>query len=114
MILFLKILGGLAALGLGVYLGLSGTSPQSSDDIEKALGPGGRTKRVKKRFTPLGWLRNIDEPSSRRRRRGGGSSVRFNLAAPGDPVERKGREKDPAGGNATGGDGEKEGERKTG
>lgn len=80
--LFLKILGGLAALAIGLYWGLPGRTSQTPEDVEAALGPGGRTKRVKRRFTPLGWLRSVDERSSRQRRRGGGSGVRFNLAAP--------------------------------
>jgi len=80
--LFLKILGGLAALAIGLYWGLPGKTSQTPEDVEAALGPGGRTKRVKRRFTPLGWLRSVDERSSRQRRRGGGSGVRFNLAAP--------------------------------
>ena len=81
--LFLKILGGLLALGIGLYLGSAGHYRPDPEEIEKALSEGGITKRTKRHFTPLGWLRQNQERSSRiRRRTRGTSSRRFNLVSP--------------------------------
>ncbi len=76
MILFLKILGGIAALAYGLYLGMAGSYRPDPDELDEALGPGGKTRKVKRRFTPLGWLRKTDERSSRTRRLGRGRSPR--------------------------------------
>jgi hypothetical protein len=82
-VLFLKILGGVLALAVGVYLGSAGRYRSDPEEIEKALSEGGRTKKVKRHFTPLGWLRQSQERSSRVRRRSrGASSRRFDLIAP--------------------------------
>jgi hypothetical protein len=79
--LFLKILGGLAALGLGIYLGLAGQYRPDSDTIDRALVGQGRTRRAKRHFTPLGWLRQNEERSSHIRRRRAPTG-RFNLYSP--------------------------------
>lgn len=81
--LFLKILGGLLALGIGLYLGSTGRYRPDPEEIDKALSGGGVSKRAKRHFTLLGWLRQTQERSSRIRRRSRGtSSSRFNLIAP--------------------------------
>ena len=81
--LFLKILGGLLALGLGLYWGSAGLYRPDPEEIEKALSGGGTSRKVKRHFTPLGWLPQNQERSSRiRRRTRGASSRRFNLIAP--------------------------------
>ena len=71
--LFLKILGGLLALGIGLYMGSSGRYRPDPEEIDKALGEGGYSKRVKVHFTPLGWLRQTQERSSHVRRRSRGT-----------------------------------------
>jgi hypothetical protein len=82
-VLFLKILGGVLALGIGFYFGSAGRYRPDPDEIEKALSEGGRTRKVKRHFTPLGWLRQNQERGSHLRRRSrGASSGRFNLIAP--------------------------------
>jgi hypothetical protein len=90
--LFLKIVGGIVALALGVYWGLAGTYTSDPEEIDRALGPGGRTRKVKRTFTPLGWLRGrVESPS--RARRTAGANRRFDFVAPGskdeDPPEIK-------------------------
>ncbi len=55
--LFLKILGGLLALALGIYLGLAGEYRQSPEELEEALGRNRPRRRVKRYFTPLDLLR---------------------------------------------------------
>jgi hypothetical protein len=80
MVLLLKILLGLLAVGLGVWLGLPGKYHQSQDDIEKAMDRGGaRRNQVKRVFTPLDWLRKSKRGSDRRIER---SRRRFRTAAP--------------------------------
>ena len=87
--LFLKILGGLLALGVGLYMGSPGRYRPDPDEIEKALSKDGSSRKAKRHFTPLGWLRKNQERSSRIRRRSrGASSRRFNLVAP-DPPKKK-------------------------
>jgi len=82
-VLFLKILGGLLALGIGLYMGSAGRYRPDAEEIEKALSGGGRSKRAKRHFTPLGWLRKTQERSSSIRRRSRGAPTgRFNLIAP--------------------------------
>jgi hypothetical protein len=82
-LLFLKILGGLLALGLGLYWGGAGHYRPDPDEIDHALTDGGVSKRAKRHFTPLGWLRQSQERSSHvRRRTRGASTRRFNLISP--------------------------------
>lgn len=72
--LILKILGALAAVGLGIWLGLPGRYEQSLDDIERNMVIGSeRHRKVKRHFTPLAWLQRKLSPRSsaeRTRRRG--------------------------------------------
>ena len=100
--LVLKILGGLAALAVGIWLGLPGRYERRYDDIEQALDtPGGRTRKAKRHFTPLAWIQRkidvssggggsrgqgrrgfkLDRPGHEGRSRGGGA---FKLDRPGD------------------------------
>jgi hypothetical protein len=83
--LFLKILGGLLALGIGLYLGGAGQYRPDHDEIDKALDGQGYTRKTKRHFTLFGWLRHTSERSSHVRRRSrGASSGRFNLISPDD------------------------------
>lgn len=84
--LLLKILGGVVALGLGVYLGLAGQYRPDFEELDEALGSGGRTRKVKRVFTPLAWLRGMQERPSHARRRGG-PSRHFDLVLPDPPKE---------------------------
>lgn len=82
MVLTLKILGALAALGLGLWLGLPGRYEQTPEEIEQTMAMGtGRRKKVKRHFTPLAWFqRKVNtRPSQGHARRGG-----FNLERPED------------------------------
>ena len=85
--LFLKILGGIAALVLGVYLGTAGRYESDPEELDRALGPGGRSRKVKRSFTPLGWLRGRVESPSRARRMGG-AHRRFDFVAPKSPDDK--------------------------
>lgn len=81
--LFLKILAAVLALAIGLYLGGAGQYRPDHDEIDKALSGGGRTKKTKRHFTPLGWLRQTQERSSHIRRRARGVSTRrFDLSLP--------------------------------
>ncbi|MGW8266807.1 MAG: hypothetical protein ACWGSQ_10585 [Longimicrobiales bacterium] len=82
--LLLKVLGALAALGIGIYLGMAGQYRPDPEEMDQALGPGGRTRRVRRRFTLFGWLRIPEERSSHRWRRRA-SDRRFDLIAPDPP-----------------------------
>ena len=76
--LFLKILIGLLAVGLGFWLGLPGKYEQTPDEIEKAMDRGGaRRNQVRKVFTPLDWFQKKQRGSERRRQR-----RHFKTAAP--------------------------------
>lgn len=76
--LLLKILLGIAAVGLGFWLGLPGRYEQTPDEIEKAMDRGGaKRNQVKKVFTPLDWMRKEQRGSERRRGRN-----HFRTAAP--------------------------------
>ncbi len=82
MILALKILGAVAALALGIWLGLPGRYSQNLEDIEQVMDQGGaRRKKVKRRFTAVAWMYRQISSSGRRghqRRRG------FNIESPDD------------------------------
>ncbi len=86
--LFVKILGGLLALGIGLYIGLPGRYESDPEELDRALGPGGRTRTVRRAFTPLGWLRQTQERGSHSRRMR--SSGRFSLVAPERPEDKEG------------------------
>ena len=67
MILFLQILGGLAAVALGFYLG-NGRYTQSQAEIEARLG-GGKPRRAKRHFVWLNYFRADERASDRGRTR---------------------------------------------
>ena len=67
MILFLKILGGLGAVALGIFLG-TGRYEQTQAEIEARLGSG-RPRRVKQHFMWLDFLKSKERGSDRRRSR---------------------------------------------
>lgn len=71
--LLLKILAAVAAVGLGVWLGLPGRYEQDLDELERNMLTGiGRTRKVKRHFTPLAWLqRKLSARSSQAQRRRG-------------------------------------------
>ena len=65
MILFLQILAGLAAVGLGMYLG-GGRYSQTHDEIEARLG-GGKPRRAKRHFMWLDYFKAKPRASTRGR-----------------------------------------------
>ena len=67
MILFLQILGGLAAVALGIFLG-GGRYTQSQREIEARLG-GGKPRRAKRHFMWLDYFKAHERGSDRRRTR---------------------------------------------
>lgn len=76
--LTLKILGAVAALLLGVWLGLPGRYERDLREIDKVMEDGGRErKRVNRMRTPLDWFRKDAKASDRRR-----SRRHFRTAAP--------------------------------
>ncbi len=79
--LILKIVAAIAAVGLGVWLGLPGRYEQPLEDIERTLEDGfGRPRKVKRRFTPLAWVqRKISVSSGGQQRRKG-----FKIERPND------------------------------
>ena len=78
--LVLKILGGVLALALGVWLGLPGRYEQDQEEIDRLLGrPSGSPRRAKRHFMYLDWLRNDKRGSDRRRAQ---ANRRFRTAAP--------------------------------
>jgi len=81
----LMVLGALAALGFGVWLGMPGRYTQSVEDIEKVMEAGGARRRKTKRvFTPIAWMqRHVDARGSRDLRKGRGGSG-FRIEAPED------------------------------
>lgn len=57
MSLALKIIVGILALAVGVWLGLPGRYDQSVADLERDMAwRTGRTYRVKRHFTPMAWM----------------------------------------------------------
>ena len=81
MILFLQILGGLAAVALGFYLG-NGRYTQSQAEIEARLG-GGKPRRAKRHFMWLNYFKADERASDRRRTR-----PRFKTVAARDKNDR--------------------------
>jgi len=71
-VLVLEIVGGLVALGLGIWLGLPGRYEQSVDEVESRMLEGrGRSRKAKRHFTPLAWIQRqlsarSSPPSDRR------------------------------------------------
>lgn len=77
------IVGGIAAFGLGIWLGL-GRFEQSPREIEEALGEKGERPRAKRHFMYLDYLR----PKRRESRRRGRERGRFHVEAPDDERKR--------------------------
>ena len=66
--LLLKILGGVLALGLGIFLGLSwGTGP-TVEEVEERMGKNLPRAQATRHFTILGLLQKKQERASHRRR----------------------------------------------
>jgi hypothetical protein len=60
------ILGAVAALGLGIWLGLPGRTPSVADVERNMDHPLPESRKVKRRFTPLAWAqRHIGTGASR-------------------------------------------------
>ncbi len=69
MILFLQILGGLAAVALGIFLG-TGRYTQTQEEIEARLGGGGgKPRRAKRHFMWLDYIKTEERGSNRARKR---------------------------------------------
>ena len=68
----LLVLGGVIALGVGIYLGLPGEYQVNRDELDKALSKThSKHNKVQRRFTPLDYLfRNKRESSLRNKERG--------------------------------------------
>jgi hypothetical protein len=90
-LLAVKILAGLLALALGLYLGGAGRYRPDHEEIDKALQSEGTSKRTKRHFTLLGgWLRQMEERGSHfHLRTRGAPNRRFNLYSP-DSKRKKG------------------------
>jgi hypothetical protein len=72
---------------LGVYLGTPGRYESDPDELDRSLSPGGRSRKVKRAFTPLGWLRGRVESPSRARRMGGAHRA-FDFVPPPKPTDK--------------------------
>ena len=66
-ILFLQILGGIAAVALGIFLG-GGSYTQSQEEIEARMGSG-KPRRSKRHFMWLNYFRADERASTRGRKR---------------------------------------------
>jgi hypothetical protein len=66
-VLFLKILGGFAAVGLGIYLGL-GENRQTADEMQQLLGRG-KPRKAKRHFMWLNYMKATKRASQRRAKR---------------------------------------------
>lgn len=78
MTLFLMILGGVAALALGIWLGL-GRYDQSPSELDRRLGEKGYRRKAKRHFMYLDYLRPGGKGSERKKR---GRQGRFHTVAP--------------------------------
>jgi len=67
LVLFLKILGGVVALALGIYLG-GGSYTQSTEEVAARLGKG-QPRKAKRHFMWLNYLKTTPRASQQRRRR---------------------------------------------
>jgi hypothetical protein len=68
--MWLAILGGVAAFLIGIWLGLPGRYDQTQSDIERAMEQGGaKRNRVRRVFTPIDWFRKDRKGSEKRRTR---------------------------------------------
>lgn len=66
-VLILKILGGVLALALGVYLGW-GSYSQSPDEIAQAMGHG-KPRKAKRHFMWLNYMKANERASTKRAKR---------------------------------------------
>ena len=84
-----KIIVGVLALALGIWLGLPGRYEQTPDDIERQMSwRTGRSYRVKRHFTPLAWVqRKLSARGQRARPR-----QAFHMESPEEPEDREDRE----------------------
>jgi hypothetical protein len=79
--LALKIVCAVLALAVGIWLGRPARYSQTTDDLERTMDSGlGRTRKVKRHFTPLAWMQRKPPVRSRgpQMRRG------FHLESPED------------------------------
>jgi hypothetical protein len=83
--LFLKILGALAALGIGLLWGRAGRYRQDPKEIDQALLGSRRSRRAKRHFTFINWLYRSERASHRRRRP---QKSRFDLIDPKPPTKK--------------------------
>jgi len=70
MVLFLKILGGVAALALGVFLG-AGRYTQTTEEIDARLQSSGQPRKAKRHFIWLDYFKAVQRGSDRRRNQSG-------------------------------------------
>lgn len=85
MTLFLMILGGVASLALGIWLGL-GRYDQSPSDLERRLGEKGQRRKAKRHFMYLDYLRPGSKGSERKKR---SQRSRFRTVSPKRPSQDK-------------------------
>lgn len=78
MTLFFMILGGVAALALGIWLGL-GRYDQSPSEIDRRLGEKGQRRKAKRHYMWVSYLLPGAKESERKKR---GRSGRFHTVAP--------------------------------
>lgn len=77
--IWVKILIGLAAVGLGIYIGRPARYDRPQEDLELAMEEGRRRRQwTKRHFTPLDLLRKESKGSERRR----GGRSRFRTTHP--------------------------------
>lgn len=67
MVLILKILGGVLALGLGIFLGW-GRYTQTPEEIAQAMGHG-KPRKAKRHFMWLNYMKANERASERRAKR---------------------------------------------
>jgi len=69
--MLIKILLGVVALAVGIWLGLPGRFEQSTDEIELLMSRGGSKRRkVKRHFIAIDRFRKDERASDRRREEG--------------------------------------------
>lgn len=66
--LLLKILGGVLALALGIFLGLSFGNGPTVDEVEERMGKNLPRERATRHFTFLGLMQKKQDRGSHRRR----------------------------------------------
>ena len=67
--LLLKILGGILALAIGIFLGLSRGSGPSVEEVEERMGKNLPRARATRHFMYIGLMQKKQERGSHRRRR---------------------------------------------